>query len=58
MGIYKNKRRIIMTKKQLADAVKKALTPPEGVEDPSQIQKLIAEALANAIVEYVKAPEG
>ena len=47
-----------MTKKQLAEAVKKALSPPAGVEDPVQIQELIAESLAKAIVEYVKSPEG
>jgi len=47
-----------MTREQLANEVRKALTPPADVEDPAEIQKLIAEALANAIVEYVKTPEG
>lgn len=47
-----------MTRDELSKLIKAALTPPEGEEDPGKIQQLIAEALATAIVEYVKNPEG
>ena len=49
-----------MTKKQLKQKISDAMSGkgiPSGTE-PAQMPDLIAEALATAIVEYVKNPEG